>query len=110
MMSRRTFVEQTVMAATALGIGVVCRAEATSARVTQPLRLLVLGGTGFIGPHHVQAPMDRGHKVAVFNRGKGGTDLPVGVERLIGDYSTHAGRDLLADRVALIRFHRGAMR
>jgi 2'-hydroxyisoflavone reductase len=57
-----------------------------------PLRVLVLGGTGFLGPAYVQASRARGHRVAVFNRGKGTTDLPADVERLVGDRS----RDLEA--------------
>jgi len=51
----------------------------------RPLRLLVLGGTRFIGPHCVAAAVARGHKVAVFNRGKSQADLPPEVEHLIGD-------------------------
>lgn len=49
------------------------------------LRILVLGGTGHIGPYHVQAALDRGHHVAVFSRGKASADLPPSVERLTGD-------------------------
>lgn len=52
------------------------------------LNILVLGGTGFTGPHFVRLAMKRGHAVTVFNRGK--TEqrigpLPEGVERLVGD-------------------------
>jgi len=50
-----------------------------------PLRVLILGGTGFIGPHFVRAALDRGHTVSVFNRGKSDHQLPLSVERLIGD-------------------------
>jgi 2'-hydroxyisoflavone reductase len=46
---------------------------------------LILGGTGFIGPHFVAAAVDRGHRVSVFNRGKSSANLPDGVERLTGD-------------------------
>jgi 2'-hydroxyisoflavone reductase len=49
------------------------------------LRVLVLGGTGFIGPHFVQAALDRGHQVATFTRGLAGGPVPDGVERLAGD-------------------------
>jgi len=49
------------------------------------LRVLILGGTGAIGPYHVRAAVERGHRVAVFSRGKTPADLPLGVERLIGD-------------------------
>jgi len=49
------------------------------------LRVLILGGTGNIGPYHVRAAVARGHHVAVFSRGATSADLPAGVERLIGD-------------------------
>jgi 2'-hydroxyisoflavone reductase len=34
------------------------------------LRVLVLGGTGYIGPHLVEHALARGHTVTLFNRGK----------------------------------------
>jgi len=49
------------------------------------LRILVLGGTGFIGPYQVQYALDRGHTVTIFNRGKTNPGLFPGVEKLIGD-------------------------
>jgi len=49
------------------------------------LNILVLGGTGFIGPHIVQYMMDRGHTVTLFNRGRSNTDLFPDLENLIGD-------------------------
>src|SRR5690349_130711 len=49
------------------------------------MRVLILGGTGFIGPAFVQTAVARGHHVSVFNRGKSQADLPAGVERLTGD-------------------------
>lgn len=49
------------------------------------MRLLILGGTGFIGPHQVEYAVRRGHHVSVFNRGRTDADLPAGVEQLIGD-------------------------
>jgi nucleoside-diphosphate-sugar epimerase len=55
------------------------------ANSSAPLRVLILGGTGNIGPYHVRAAVARGHRVAVFSRGATQADLPAGVERLIGD-------------------------
>lgn len=49
------------------------------------MRILILGGTGFIGPYHVRAAHACGHKVSVFNRGKAQADLPQGIEHLVGD-------------------------
>ena len=51
----------------------------------RPLRLLILGGTGFIGPHEVRYAVSRGHKVTVFNRGRRQANLPAEVEHLQGD-------------------------
>jgi 2'-hydroxyisoflavone reductase len=51
-----------------------------------PLRILILGGTGFTGPYQVRYALDRGHKVTTFNRGKTHPgELPQSVEQLIGD-------------------------
>ncbi|MEE8133677.1 MAG: NAD-dependent epimerase/dehydratase family protein [Gemmatimonadales bacterium] len=50
-----------------------------------PKRLLILGGTGFIGPHMVDYALRRGHEVTIFNRGRTNTDLFPGVEKLVGD-------------------------
>jgi len=56
-----------------------------SARAVAPLRILVLGGTGFIGPHFVRHAVSRGHQVSIFTRGRHDAELPATVERLIGD-------------------------
>ena len=49
------------------------------------MRVLVVGGTGFIGPHVVRRLADGGHEVVVFHRGRREADLPEGVERVRGD-------------------------
>lgn len=49
------------------------------------MRVLILGGTGFIGPHLVRLLVARGHTVSTFTRGIRQADLPEGVERLVGD-------------------------
>ena len=49
------------------------------------MRLLVLGGTLFVGRHLVEAALDRGHEVTLFNRGRTNTDLFPQAERLQGD-------------------------
>ena len=48
------------------------------------MRLLVLGGTLFLGRHVVTAALDRGHEVATFTRGVTGAP-PAGVRALHGD-------------------------
>ncbi len=47
--------------------------------------ILILGGTGFIGPHIVNAASERGHTVTLFNRGKTHADLFPNIEKLRGD-------------------------
>jgi nucleoside-diphosphate-sugar epimerase len=51
------------------------------------MRVIVLGGTGFIGPYVVRHLAEMGHDVAVFNRGRRAAqvELPPGVDRISGD-------------------------
>ena len=49
------------------------------------LRILMLGGTNFVGPHLVQAALGRGHQVTLFNRGRTNPHLFPEVEKLRGD-------------------------
>jgi 2'-hydroxyisoflavone reductase len=52
---------------------------------TSQLRILVLGGTGYIGPHLVRHAVSRGHNVTTFTRGRRTPELPAGVTQLLGD-------------------------
>ena len=74
----------------------MCDASALASRATlpllfaektaRPMRILILGGTGFTGPYQVRYALSRGHKVTTFNRGKTHPgELPGDVEQLIGD-------------------------
>jgi 2'-hydroxyisoflavone reductase len=56
--------------------------------------LLILGGTGFLGRHLVEAALGDGHRVTLFNRGLSTPDLFPGVETINGD----RGGDLSALR------------
>ncbi len=49
------------------------------------MRLLVLGGTVFVGRHIVETALEAGHDVSIFTRGQHGPDLFPEVERLRGD-------------------------
>ena len=49
------------------------------------MRLLLLGGTSFVGRAIAQDALDRGHEVELFSRGRTGTDLFPGVVRHVGD-------------------------
>lgn len=64
----------------------------------KPLRILILGGTGFIGPHQVEYALSRGHKVTLFNRGQTNPGLFPGVEKLIGDRNAPDGYASLKGR------------
>lgn len=49
------------------------------------MRMLVLGGTKFVGRHVVEAALARGHEVSIFNRGRTAPGLFPGTEGLKGD-------------------------
>jgi 2'-hydroxyisoflavone reductase len=64
---------------------------ATPVRATSTTKksILVLGGTGFLGPHVVTPALARGHTVTLFNRGKTHPGLFPNVEKLQGDRDGH---------------------
>ena len=63
------------------------------------MKLLVLGGTQFIGRHIAETLLAAGHAVSVFNRGQAPDALPAGIERLRGDRDAGAeGLQALAGR------------
>ncbi|MDX1395206.1 MAG: NAD-dependent epimerase/dehydratase family protein [Gemmatimonadota bacterium] len=83
--TRREFVQTAGLAGAALAAtpglaGAVARAT----RQAAPKRMLILGGTGFIGPHMVRYAVERGHEVSIFTRGRSEADIP-DVEQLVGD-------------------------
>jgi 2'-hydroxyisoflavone reductase len=49
------------------------------------MKILILGGTVFLGPHLIEAALARGHQVTIFNRGQHGTASHADVEELHGD-------------------------
>lgn len=63
------------------------------------MKILVLGGTRFVGRHIVLAFLAAGHDVSVLTRGRAEDDLPAGVERLRGDRDAgEAGLTALGER------------
>src|SRR5882724_9378467 len=90
MTSRRDFLKDSAAASGALYAGMPALARAATDVFTDPppapLKILIFGGTGFIGPHLVRLAVQRGHKVSIFSRGlHDSSGLPESVERLIGD-------------------------
>jgi 2'-hydroxyisoflavone reductase len=57
-------------------------------KAARPLRILILGGTGFTGPHQVRYALARGHQLTLFNRGRRPKEWPAKVEELVGDRNT----------------------
>lgn len=49
------------------------------------MRVLVLGGSAFVGRNVVEVALERGHQVSVFNRGRTNPGLFPGAEQLTGD-------------------------
>jgi 2'-hydroxyisoflavone reductase len=95
--TRRGFTQGSILASASLALS-PSLAFAAQEKPVKPLRILILGGTGFTGPHQVRYALARGHKVTLFNRGKQPHEWPGEVEELVGDRNTGdlkalAGRD-----------------
>ncbi len=84
--NRREFLKAGVLggAVAAAGLPQVSLAGDEKAK-HKALNILVLGGTGFIGPHMVRESLRRGHNVTLFNRGKTNNKLFPDLESIKGD-------------------------
>ncbi|MFQ5680044.1 MAG: NAD-dependent epimerase/dehydratase family protein [Gemmatimonadota bacterium] len=96
---RREFLKISATAGGALGLGLFPRlpvfggadpgpddgADPKPAGGGDPLRILILGGTSFLGPPQVEYVLERGHEVTLFNRGRTNPELFPEVEKLRGD-------------------------
>ena len=81
--SRRHFIKLSAASTLALSARSI---SLFAEKAVNPLRILILGGTGFTGPYQVRYALSRGHKVTTFNRGKTHPgELPAEVEQLVGD-------------------------
>src|SRR5438552_15455880 len=87
--SRRSFLSSLAAAGAALPFSalpsVALRASTPKGTGTGPQKILILGGTGFLGPHFVRAALQKGHTLTLFNRGKTNPQLFPGLEKLQGD-------------------------
>ncbi len=101
--SRRTFLKTSAATAALLSLGAAARASDVPrwepprevGRAGRRLRLLILGGTRFLGPHTVEFARARGHAVTLFNRGKTAPELFASLDqrrgdRAAGDYASLA--------------------
>jgi nucleoside-diphosphate-sugar epimerase len=91
MIDRRRFLSGSLAATLAAACGsrkespVVTTTPDPAPAMSTPKTILILGGTGFLGPHVVDTALARGHKVTLFNRGKTHPGLFPDVEKLQGD-------------------------
>jgi 2'-hydroxyisoflavone reductase len=103
--TRRTFLSSTLASGAGLALagvglsrsasgGLLVGLQPATPITAKPQRVLILGGTGFLGPICIEALRARGHKVTVFNRGatedrrkRAGrpSAIPEGVEVLYGN-------------------------
>ncbi len=81
-LSRRAFLKTTTVAIGGFSLA-ACETGGTLAET--PLRILILGGTSWVGPNQVRAALARGHEVTLFNRGVTNPGLFPELETLIGD-------------------------
>ena len=98
--TRRQFIQSSVSKGALLGGALASFGtsalgqEAGGGKATKPMRILILGGTGFLGPALIDAVLARGHSLTLFNSGttdkrrqEAGRDsvVPEGVEVLLGN-------------------------
>lgn len=112
MTNRRDFLKTSAVLGGALGVGLLSPSPLSALaqrdvdwnaipKAPKPLRILILGGTGFIGPNQVRYAVARGHHVTLFNRGKTNPGLFKGVPNIVerlGDRAPKPGNyDSLKD-------------
>jgi 2'-hydroxyisoflavone reductase len=92
--TRRQFIASLSSSLAAASLPALSTAAASAPDATRSLRILILGGTGFLGPFCTESALARGHKLTHFNsgrteerrRGAGRPSLvPAGVEQLYGN-------------------------
>lgn len=97
--NRREFLRYSAATGALLGLpsaAALAQDKSTAEAPARKLSMLVLGGTGLIGPALVEYAQARGHTVALFNRGKTNTHLFPDVEKLRGDRNPDKGDGIKA--------------
>lgn len=67
------------------GVSLAAAENGKGRNTQESLEILILGGTGFIGPHMAREALRRGHKVSLFNRGKTNSALFPDLALYVGD-------------------------
>lgn len=86
--TRREFLTRTMAAGAGIGLAGGAGLRTALARRPEPtrkLKLLILGGTAYLGPEIVDEALSRGHEMTLFNRGKTRPELFPDLEKLRGD-------------------------
>jgi 2'-hydroxyisoflavone reductase len=87
--SRREFLGSSLAALGAAAVLDPRSLLAAPVRTAAPKKILILGGTGFVGPHNVRTALARGHQITIFNRGRTAPGMfGKDVEELAGDRAT----------------------
>ncbi|MEE4244011.1 MAG: NAD-dependent epimerase/dehydratase family protein [Kangiellaceae bacterium] len=81
--NRRSFIKTSILA----GVG-LSTLPVFASPSGKKLKILIMGGTGFLGPHTVNAALAQGHTVTLFNRGKSNPHLFPDLEKIKGDRNT----------------------
>lgn len=86
-MNRRTFVKYAGLGALAAGSlkPASALADFQHMRSDKRLKILILGGTAFLGPAIVRHARSQGHQLTLFTRGKTNVGLFPDIEMLVGD-------------------------
>ena len=86
---RRDFVRASAVGLAGLSAGALPAqllfGDDTKKNAENPMKLLILGGTRFLGPATVDAALARGHTITLFNRGRSNPHLYPKLEKLKGD-------------------------
>jgi 2'-hydroxyisoflavone reductase len=85
MLRRRQFLAAASAGVAAVAAGLGSNGTLAKSRAAKPLRILMLGGTRFIGIHMTRLALERGHDVTHFTRGRSGLGLFPSVRQLNGD-------------------------
>ena len=73
-------------------------AAITHLKSKHPLKILILGGTAFLGPAIVKYARSRGHEITLFNRGRTNPHLFPDIEKIKGDRKEISSLDVLKGR------------